>query len=59
MRELLYLCIKNVHFLFENDIYFQNDSVAMESLLGPILANIFMVEIGRSIISGFANKLNN
>ena len=31
----------------------------MESLLGPILANIFMVEIGRSIIPGFANKLNN
>ena len=43
MRELLYLCTKNVHFTFNNKIYIQNDGVAMGSPLGPVLANIFMV----------------
>ena len=37
----------------------QNDSVAMGSPLGPILANIFMVELERSVIPGLANKANN
>ena len=31
----------------------------MGSALGPILANIFMVELERSVIPGLASKLNN
>ena len=59
VKELLYLCTKNAHFLFDNNIYIQNDGVAMGPPLGPILANIFMVEFERSVIPGLANKLNN
>ena len=59
MKELLYLCTKNVHFSFDNKIYIQNDVVAMGSPSGPILANIFMVEPDRSVIPGLVNKLNN
>ena len=58
MKELLYLCTKNVHFSFNNNIYIHNDGVAMGLTLGPILANIFMVELERSVIPGLANKLN-
>ena len=59
MKELLYLCTRNVHFSFDNNIYIQNDGVAMASPLGPILANIFMVELERSVIPGLGKKLNN
>ena len=31
IKELLYLCTKNAHFSFDNNIYIQNDSVAMGS----------------------------
>ena len=44
IKELLNLCTKSVHFTFGGNIYVQNDGVAMGSPLGPILANIFMVE---------------
>ena len=59
MKELLYLCTRNVHFSFDNNIYIQNDGVDIASPLGPILANIFMVELERSVIPGLANKFNN
>ena len=59
MKELLYLCTKNVHFSFDKNIYIQNDGVALGSPLGSILANIFMFELGRSVIPRLANKLNN
>ena len=45
MKELLYLCTKNIHFSFDNNTYFQNDGIAMGPLLVPILANISMVEL--------------
>ena len=45
MKELLYLCTSS-------------DGVVMGSPLGPILANIFMVELERFVIPGLANKLN-
>ena len=57
MKELLYLCTKNVHFSFSNEIYMQNDGVAMGFPLGPVLANIFMVELERTIIPSFSDKI--
>ena len=49
MRDLLLVCIKNVHFSYNQHIYTQADSVAICSPLGPILAGIFMVELERTI----------
>ena len=57
MKELLNLCTKSVHFAFEGNIYVQNDGVAMGSPLGPILANIFMVELERSVIPTLMDKM--
>ena len=50
MKELLILCTKNVHFTFNNESYVQVDGVAMGSPVGPVLANIFMVELETSVI---------
>ena len=55
--ELLYLCTKNVHFTFNNKLYIQNDSVAMGSLLGPVLANVFMAELETGLIPNLSSKL--
>ena len=57
MKELLNLCTKSVHFTFENNIYVQNDDVAVGSPLGPILANMFMVELERSVIETLMDKM--
>ena len=43
MKERLYLCTTNVQFSFNNEIYMQNDDVAMSSPLRPVLANIFIL----------------
>ena len=51
MKKLLTLCTKNVHFSFNNDIYVQIDGVAMGSPLGPVTANIFMVELETTLVS--------
>ena len=45
-----YLCRKNVHFTFNNKIYIQNDDAAIGSPLGPVLANVFMVELETALI---------
>ena len=37
MKELLTLCIKNIHFTFDNQVYQQNDGMAMGSPLLPVL----------------------
>ena len=50
MRELILLCTKNVHFTFNDETFTQVDGVAMGSPLAPILANIFMVELGWNLI---------
>ena len=49
MCELLYLCMKNVHFTFNNKIYIQNDGLAMGSPLGLVLTNISEKEIDGKI----------
>ena len=56
MKELLYLCTKNVHFSFSNEIYMQNDGEVMDSPLEPVLANIFMVELERTAIQSLRKK---
>ena len=50
MKQLLMLCTKNVHFTFDSTVYQQNDVVAMESLLGPVLSGIFMVVLQNSLV---------
>ena len=57
MKELLNLCTKSVHFTFDGNIYVQNDGIAMGSPLGPVLANIFMVELDRSVIPTLMEKM--
>lgn len=36
------MCIQDVQFQFDNTIYHQTDRVAMESLIFPVLVEIFM-----------------
>ena len=56
MKELLYLCTKNVNFSFNNEIYMQNDGEVMDSPLEPVLAKIFMVELERTAIPSLSDK---
>ena len=46
MKKLLTLFTKSVHFILNNEIYVQNDGVAV----GPILANLYMVELENTLI---------
>ena len=57
MRELLYLCNKNVHFTLNNKTFLQVDGIAMGSPLGPGLANIFMVELERNITPSLSSDI--
>ena len=57
MRDLLFLCTKNVHFSYNGDIYTQVDGVAMGSPLGPVLAGIFMVELERTILPTLRERM--
>ena len=50
MKKLLILCTNNAHFTFNNETYIQVDGVALGSPLGPVLANIFKVELETSAI---------
>ena len=50
MKELLLLYTKNIHFTFNGQIYIQVDGVAMGPPLGPLLADILMIELERSLI---------
>ena len=49
MKELLLLCTKNVHFMFNNNICQQCVDVATGSPLGPVIAGIFMVKLERTL----------
>ena len=57
MKELLILGTKNVHFTFNNETQIHVDVVAMRSPLGPVLANIFMVELETLVIPNLSNKV--
>lgn len=42
LTELPYLSIKEVHFMFNDKMYFQNDGVTIGSSLGPSFTNTCM-----------------
>ena len=47
---MLIPCIKNVHFTFIKEVYKHTDGVAMGSPLGPVLADVFMVELRNNFV---------
>ena len=57
MKELLLLCTKNVHLEFNGKTFQQLDGVAMGSPLGPVIAEIFMVELENTLVSRLKNYL--
>ena len=50
MKKLLEICTKGMHFSFDNEVYRQTNGVAMGSPLGPVLVNIFMVELENTLV---------
>ena len=58
LKKLLDLCTKEVHFTFNGQTYIQVDGVAMGSPLGPVLANIFMVELESSLIPTLRDSIS-
>ena len=58
MKELLYLCTKNAHFTLNSKTYVKVDGVAMGSPVGPMLANIFMVELEQNIIPTLSKDIS-
>ena len=57
-KEMLLLCTKDVHFLFEDEIYQQTDGVAIGSPFGPILTGIFIAELETTTFSTLGNLLS-
>ena len=58
LKNVLELCMKCMHCSFNNDIYKQVDGVAMGSPLGPVLANVFMVELENTLVPKLLDKMN-
>ena len=58
MKEILVLCIKDVHFTFNEEVYKQTDAVAMRWPLGPVLADIFIIELENNIVPVLQKKLS-
>ena len=57
MREIL-LCTKNLHFTFRDVVYLKTYGVTMGSPLGPVLAEIFVVDLERSLVPLLAAELS-
>lgn len=49
MKEMLIICAKNVHFIFNEDIPKQTDGVVMGFPLFSVFADIFIVELDDTI----------
>ena len=45
MKQLLTFCTKNMCFTYDNEVYQQNNGVAMRSQLWPVFSEIFMAEL--------------
>ena len=58
MKLLLEICTKEMHFSFDGNIFRQVNGVAMGSPLGPVIANIFMVELEKRLIPTMSNKIS-
>ena len=50
MKGLLLFCTKKDHFTFNGKIYMQVDGVTMGAPLGPVLVDIFMIDLEKSIL---------
>ena len=57
MKEMLILCTKNVHFTFESRTYVQTADVSMGSPLGPVLANVFTIELENSLLPNLTKHI--
>ena len=58
LKRLLEMCTKQVHFSFDGKIYRQVNGVAMGSPLGPVIANIFMVELEKRLIPTMGDRIS-
>lgn len=45
MKNLIFLCTKNVHVTFDNEIYKQTGDIMMSSLQGQVIAGIIVMEL--------------
>ena len=50
MKEMLILCTKNVHFTYNRKIFVQTDGDTMGSLLGPVLADIILTVLEKTLL---------
>ena len=50
LKDLLILCTKNVHFSLNEQLYLLKHVIAMGLPLGPIRADIFLVELERNLL---------
>ena len=57
MKMLLELCTKELHFSYNNETYKQVDGIVMGNPLGPVIANIFMVEFENKTIPRISDKM--
>ena len=57
MKMLLQLCTKELHFSFNGKMYKQVDGVVMGNPLGPVIANIFMVELENNTVPALSDML--
>ena len=58
VKKLLTICTKHIHCSF-NNIYIQIYGVAIASPLGPVLANIFMVELESVLVPKLNDHVKN
>ena len=58
LEEMLLLCTKKIHFLIKGMTYIQTNGVAMGSPLGPILSDIFTIELEKSLVPELTSYIN-
>ena len=58
MKKLLEMCTKEAHFSFNGNVFKQKNGVAMGSPLGPVIANIFMVELEKRLVPAMNGKVS-